>query len=606
MPRFQGIPVEEQPQRGGRFGGIPVEAEPPQKPQPRKPVILPLKRVEEGQGIMGSSIDFGPSELTESLSRAFTAPRRAITGEMPLQNMPSEAANLAGVVAGGGVGMSAPVRAIAKEAGEGAVTLGMNSIPPIKEGAKAASRAVTTVAQPVIDRFDVEGAIGRTLARRMMQQNPGMTFEQAFAKTQADLAERGEQAVLADTGAAMRKLGRNMAQGSGETAQRAEDVLGKRQAQEKTRVIESVKQNISSKDFYSAAAEAKLARRKSGPLFKRAYENNPNVTSPKLDVMKADPVIKTAMEKGLALERMAATEAGEIFEPTTYGVVVDFNPAGDAVIRQARETPLKLWHATKRGLDKQLRAFRNPLTGKIDEGDPEAAALIGLRKALDDELKTITGGKKGDYAKANRVASDAYRLEDALDYGRSFARGDEEVTQKIFAGLSPKEKDAFRAGVAREMVSMIRKNTSDLTPSQIMAIVKDESGIRKKLEFIVPSQAQFNNLMKDIENNLAFRETRGGIRNVSQTGSIAMEEGAIAADNLAAAGGIAMQAARGNPLGVISNTLQWGMSQLQKIQMPQGTRDKIGEMLLSQDPATKQRALDLIQKARANGWVYAP
>jgi hypothetical protein len=572
--------------------------------KPRQPTLVPLKRVAPGEGILGSSIDFTtPSIISEPIDAITSAMTDVRAGDFDAMK---GSVSRAGVeVAAGATGTALAARGARPGIEAGSVA--MNAMgPPAKKGAQAVTRAATSVIQPVIDRLDQTGAMGRILAKRLMQDNPGMTLEAAVAKAEADLAARGPQAVIADTGEAMSRLNRNLTQGPGETAQRAKDILGGRQAAEKTRMIESLRQNISDKDFYSAVSEAKAARKKSGPYFARAYAANQNVTSPKLEVMKADPIVKKAMEKGIALERMGATEAGEVFEPKTFGVVADFNEAGDAIIKQMDATPLALWHQTKRGIDTLLRPYRNQLTGKLDEGNPEVAALVGIRKSLDTELKNLTGGAKGDYAQGNRIASEAYKLEDALDAGRAFARGDEEITEKVFNALSLREKDAYRAGVAREMVSMIRKNTSDSTPAQIMAALKDEAGVRKKLRFVIKTDDQFNGLMKDIENNLRFRETNQKARGGSPTGSIAMEEGQLAADNFSAAGGIVSDAARGNLPGATAKAVQYIGTQLSRLQVPQSARDRLGEMLLSQDPKVQQRAFELIRGAGKNGWVYAP
>lgn len=593
-PQFTPVRAEVPPDRSG-FAGFMEDLTNPD-PTTHYSSIIPFAR-----GASGNVRLAPPSFLQESV-QAVQAPARVLKGEIPESEIPGEARNMALTVAGAGNASSlarAPV-----EAG----VMGMNMIgPPAKAAGKAVAKTATAIAQPIVDRMDIEGAVGRTLAKRMMQQNPGMTFDEAIAATEKSMAEQGPDAVLADTGETMTRLARNMAQGPGETAQRAKEVLGGRQSGEKTAVIDSIKRNVSDRDFYDVEAEAKRGRAKSGPLFKKAYEENPNTITPRLQViLDQEPVVKKAMEKGLSIERSEASSAGEKFSPETYGVVTQFNEAGDPIITQMNATPLKLWHATKRGIDSLIQQYPKTPAGKVDASNPEVGRLIGLRKSIDEDLKSATGGEDGAYARGNKIASEGYKLEEALNKGRAFVRGDEEITQKVFSALSPKEKDAYRAGVAREMISMIRKNPTDLTPSQIMAAIKDEAGIAKKLEIVLPTKEQHTRFMKDLENRVKFRETNRGARSVSQTGSIAMEEAQLAGDALHNAGQIVTETATKGVGAGVTQAVRWGINQLQKLQMPQAARDRIGKLLLSQDQAGKDEALRLIRQAQSQGWRYTP
>lgn len=551
-----------------------------------RPVLLPISKGPDGLG-------FGHSETTAAMQRGVENPGDILRGEIlpTIPNLIKAANETTGVITTGGLATpSVLIPAGAKT---------MNAVePPLKASAKAAGKAISTVAAPIIDRIDVEGGIGRSLLKRVMADNPGMSAEEAIMATELQLKRLGAPSMLADTGKASQKLARNMAAAPGETAQLAETNLAARQAAEKTATIDTVKRNISDRDFYDAAAEARKGRQASGPLFKEAYDAFPNVSNDKLRLfIQQEPAIRQAMNKGLALERTAASDAGEVFDPATFGVITKFNEAGDPIIEQFQATPLKLWHVTKRGLDAMLAKKKNAL-GKLDTTDPETDALLKLRKSLDRELKNITGGEEGAYAKANKMASESYKLEDALNAGRAFAKGDEELTEKMFKGLTPQEQDAYRVGVAREMVAMIRKTSGQLTPAQIMSAVLDEAGIRQKLKIIAPTEKQFNDFIGDLETRLAFRKTSQGVRNVSQTGSIAMEEGAIARDameNAQRGAGVALDLGRGNVAGAGMRLVDWGLIQLGRMRMPQEMRDRIGRLLLSSDPADKEEALRLMR-----------
>lgn len=561
-------------------------AEAPKK-EPYQPTILPLRRGESGE------IEFAVPQIAKELWQGVRNPGDILAGRIDptMENLTRAGIQTSGAVTTGGI---ATPRVMIP-----AFSMTMNAAgPTVRRAAQAGAQTVETIAQPLRSRMNPQEAIARTLLRRIRDQNPGMSDEEALTATRLQLRRLGSDAMLADTGESMARLGRNVAQAPGQTATIAKQALQQRRAGEKTAMIGSIERNISGRGYYDALAKARKARAKSGPLFQEAYEAFPNVSNDKLRLMvEQDPAIRQAMNKGLALERAAATEAGERFEPESFGVITQFNEAGDPIITEMQQTPLKLWHATKRGLDALISRRKNAL-GKIDRTDPETASLIGLRSSLDRELKRATGGDEGAYARANKIASDSYRLEEALDSGRAFARGDEEVTARMFKALSNAEQDAYRAGVAREMVAMIRRNTSDLTPAQIMSIVKNEAGVRKKLEIIAPSKRQLDRLMKDIETRLKFRETERTAMNVSQTGSILMEEGAIASDALQSAGraaAIVTDIGRGNLPAAFGKTLQLGVEQLRRLPMGQEARDRIGRLLYSTDKADQQEALRLIR-----------
>jgi hypothetical protein len=552
-----------------------------------KPRVLPLRRGPNG-------IEFTHSDLTEALTRGVTNPRDVLTGKIAptMDNLKQAGMETAGVVTTGNIALP---RAIMP-----AGSMTMNAVgPPIKRAAQGVATVAKAVAEPIANRFDIEGGTGKALLKRIMDQNPEMTPDEAISATELQLYRLGPQGNLADTGISTRNLARNMAQAPGQSGQRARNVLGDRDASEGSRMVESVQRNVSDAPFYDAAAEARKGRQQSGPVFKQAYDEHQNLSSDKLRLfIEQEPAVKKAMNIGLAMERTAASDAGEVFDPGSFGVITKFNEAGDPIIEQFQRTPLKLWHVTKRGIDSMLAKKKNAL-GKLDMTDPEVDSLVTLRKSIDSELKTRTGGEEGAYARANKMASESYKLEDALNSGRDFAKGDQEITEKMFKSFTPQEQDAYRAGVAREMTGMIRK--SGQTPAAIRNAMRD-TGVRDKLKVILPTETQFNRFIDDLEREAMFKETNRGIRNVSQTGSIAMEEGAIANDAIEASQrgtGIMMDLGRGNTAAALSKGVDWAFSQIRRLQMPMQMRDQLGRLLISNDPADKAEAIRRVRAAAA-------
>lgn len=590
------------PEEGGFFEDLRRAYLGQENPETTRVGLLPIAR-----DAPGMSPRFGAPGALTSMVRAYSAPGRGLAeglgikqqtgyGETPSFDPLDEGANAASAIALGGRGLSY----VAPKIGPPAGALAMNALTskPVVAAAKGVSRAATSIAQPVIDRFDTQGAMGRALLKRVIQQNPGMSLEEAINATEKQMADLGPQSVLADTGTSTQRLARTMIQNPGETAPLAEDVLGKRQAGEGTRTVENTRQNVSPKFFYDAEAAANQSKKKAGPYYESAYNKNPNVSSLGLQLLlEQEPLVKQGINKGVELQRIEASTARQKFDPSRYGVV-DFNDAGEPILGQV--TPLRLWHAAREGLDALYEAEVNPLTKEVSK---RGAKIAGLRKSLDVEIKSLTGGEKGDFAKADSIYADASKIKRALKDGRDFVSGDQEMTEKYFNSLSAKEKDAYRSGVAQEIIAMTRKK--GVTPQSLIDALKDESGVRAKLKVILPTTTQFDAFVKNIEREVKFRETNK-LRFGSPTFSLGQEEASANADVLGAMAHAGAQVAQGNHIGAVTSILSRASNAMKRTQMPQATRDKLGKLLLSQDPADKAEALRLMREAQGSGWLYAP
>jgi hypothetical protein len=597
------VPVQQEEEERPRGRWVPVnddgEAEAPKakgnffrdlsSPDPTTHYsnLIPFAREQNGVVRMGAP------KIAQDMARAFTAPVRAMRGEMTDEQMLEEGRNFTGAVATGGLATSLAPKA---------VPVGVAGMNAMKPPAQMVSKAMTAVAQPVIDRFGPDAGIGRMLAKRIQQQYPDVPFDDAVKMAEARMAELGPEAVLADLGGSVKGLADTMVQTPGKSRPLADEVLGKRAASEGSRMVKSTQENYSGQKYYDVDDEANAAKALSGPHYEAAYEANPNVTSEGLKLLlEQEPLIKAGIRKGLEIQRLEASTARQPFRQEKYGVVADFNEAGEPVIKEITATPLRLWHAARKGLDGILEGYRDKTTGKLVL-DERGRKIRDLRKSLDEEIKDLAGGADGDFAKGDAIFADAAKLQEALNKGRSFATGDEEITEKYFKGLSPQRQEAFRAGVAREISGMIRKTGA--TPASLRNALKD-TGIRDKLKVIAPTEAQFNKFVADLEREEVFRETNR-IRGGSQTASRLAEDEGAKLDALGKAADIGVDAGTGNFRGAAVKSMKWAINAMRRVQMPQETRDRVGKMLLSQDPKDKEEAFALLKKAQGAGWVYAP
>lgn len=552
-------------------------------------IVYPIARDPSGER------RFAAPQILQEFAAILPEAQKAITGEnYTVDDMMQGARDMARQVMGGGLVVGA-----VPKLGPPAGAIAMNALP---RAAKSISRGITSVAQPLVDRFDPEGAIARTLAKRIQQQNPGMSLEDAIKTTEQRMQELGPDAVLADAGDATRGLADVMVQTPGESKSLARTVLGNRNASEGSRMVQSVKENVTDADFYDAKATNAASKRLAGPLYEQAKDNSPHVTSPFLRLqIKQEPLIRQGMNKGIELQRIEASAAGKEFNPEQFGIA-SFDDEGNVVLKDVESaTPLRLWHAAREGLDSMLEAYRDPLTGVLNL-DKRGRAIQDLRRSFNAELKSQVGGDNGLFAQADKIYADASKLEDAMKRGRRFVTGDEEITADVFNKLKPPEKEAYLAGVAREMQGMIRK--AGATPTTIRNALKD-TGIRDKLKAILPSEGQFNKFISDLQREETFKETNR-IRYGSQTFGRGAEDAGATQDVVGNAVAAGAQAARGDLGGAAMSAVRSAQNFLKRAQLPQSTRDRIGKLLLSQDQADKDKAFELLRGVKSSGWVYSP
>ena len=586
------------------------------------PRVLPVRRGLNGLEMVHSDLTRGvkdfagavvdnPGGVAKAVGSAIwdvvDNPRKALTGELSFDEMKRAGFDTAGMIATGGI--ATPNVLIP------AGVAGMNAIgPPARAVGRGLSATGRAVVEPLVNRFgDMNSAIGRSLLRRVMQDNPGLSPDDAIAQVEAQLARMGAPSMIADTGKSSQKLARNMAQGSGETAQFAEKALGERSATQGTRLIGSVRENISPKNFHEELDAIELRQKEmAGPLYKESFDANRDMWSNEigriLETKAGREAFETARDRmsnrmkklGVPDEELTAqmkelVEAGKM-DPVKGGVSNGLKLEFLDLIKQDlgdQEQRLKravIAGSAKKGQMVEVGDLRRDLTSELDRLDVTAKAGPNSTKA-----------EGGAYARARRVYSDEASLKDAMEQGRGFVKGDQEVTEKLFKGLTDGQKEAFRIGVAREMAGMI--SNTGMLPAALRNVLQDNT-IKARLKFLTPDEQSFTKLIGDIEREVTFQKTSNAVRGGSPTGSIIMEEGQIAGDvldNARRLGGAASDLMTGNKLGAIEKTANFLIGKLRQMQMPTEMRDKIGRLLISTDPQDKKEAIRLMRAAGATG-----
>jgi hypothetical protein len=533
---------------------------------------------------------FAPSMIMQEAYKGYTAPRRSWTGELQPQNMNTEAFNMASMLGAGTAARIAQptIKAGARAVGKaGAEVLASPAVTQVVGAARSASGAVagfTGIPQTIrrfIDRLpaSVDRVAAERIAERMYQD--GLTVDD-IGRTLQGL---GKEGTLADAGGRnILNQTRRLIQEPGTTAQLADEVLDPRNAATASRIVKSTQQNISGKDFYNeidrlTAQQAKGA----SPKYRKAYSDHQNLSTPWLrNAMEQEPVIMQGIKEGIASLRQEATILGNKYTPRESGVV-DFNVAGDPII--GKETPLSMWHAARRGIDDILEASRDTVTGKLPSSSSQ---LIRLRKRLDDELKSATGGPNGAFSQADAIYAGPAKIKDAMRRGRKFAVGDGELTEKLFKGMSAGEQEAYRIGAAREMIKNIRKNGT--TPPILRNILKDTE-VADKIKLFAPTPRQYQKFIQTLDKEARFSNTNS-LRAGSPTGLLKAE-----GDDMGAGlSGMVLAGAVGNPTGAAISGISTALKWLRNSGISQPVRDRMGKMLLSQDHREQRKVLDMIRE----------
>ncbi|MDE1907140.1 MAG: hypothetical protein KGH75_11900, partial [Rhodospirillales bacterium] len=238
----------------------------------------------------------------------------------------------------------------------------------------------------------------------------------------------------------------------------------------------------------SVAAQQKAA---ASPLYERAYSVGP-VWNDKLASLLQRPSVAAAWRKAQNIAGDEGIDLPQVFNTDESGKITGVETTPD----------MQTWDYIKRGLDDVVQAHRNQLTGKIDTDAARSANNVKneLVSALDDANPA--------YAEARAAYAGPAKVRDAIQMGRKVFSQDSEVTQSQIAKMSPSEKSAFQAGVARAVLDKLPdpEQTGKNAVSKLLNTPQFSSKL--SVAFDNPQQfQQFTELLNDIGNQAASRNT---------------------------------------------------------------------------------------------------
>jgi hypothetical protein len=198
-------------------------------------------------------------------------------------------------------------------------------------------------------------------------------------------------------------------------------------------------------------------QRNARPLYDAAF-NDPIEMTDNLQELLNLPALQGARRRAYRLMQ------NDRIDPETMGFTVS-PESGDIPILVPNGTPnLRVLDYIKRGLDGELRPFRNPVTGRIDTSDPEARQLVGIISEFRNELTS----QSPNYRQALAVSGDYLSAQSAFEQAQRMLGNnmDEFDFQQTLNRMSEGERQAFRVGAAKWAND--RAQTGKLTPQSLV------------------------------------------------------------------------------------------------------------------------------------------
>lgn len=421
-------------------------------------------------------------------------------------------------------------------------------------------------------------------------QESGMSPADIEARMAADRA-RGIPSTAANTDPALVDLAETVAQRSGPSARRVEDVLGRQTEGSRERTYGQIRQGLGTRNRNYYADEDKMLsnlRQQASTAYDEAYNFGP-VDDQRIARVLETPTFRRFYDRAREIaenEAMAAELRGESAAAVArYRLPQIYGPQQSS--NALTEIPdVRTLDYIKRGIDATIdRGFRG-------EGisTAEAKGLRDLRRVFVNAIDEATTDANGfsPYRAARQAYAGDLEVLDALRTGmRDFRKLDHEEVAKMVGGMSAAEKDAFRTGVDRHLYDMI------MTPSRNVNAARTVIGspeMVRKLEPLFDTPAQFNLFRSALEREAQLFQQSNRILSGSATArrtharerfEEGPEIGPVVAD--AVSGGF------GNSL------MHLAARVARSAVMTDEVADRVSNMLMSSKPAEVAAAVKLLE-----------
>lgn len=336
--------------------------------------------------------------------------------------------------------------------------------------------------------------------------------EISMNQVKARLAKLGREAILADI-PELRGLADRVAQSGGIGARRAQRILTNRAKKSGARIVDEAGDILGKRKPFQQTMEELITERAalSGPLYDKAYQTTIELTDDLQDVgNRLAKVAPTALKNA---ERSLAAELGTDVSDQTLSAI----RGGTATF--ARPPGVQYWDLVKRELDDMIG-------GAVRGGASNRARQLTAIK--DQIVKSVDDQTDGAYAAARQAFLGPKKMEEALEAGRTFVRGDADEIVSGIKTMTEGEKEMFRLGVVKGIQDITENRT--LTSDQTRRLFDTDRSNRIFKE-IFPNTRELRRFKRVIFREKEFAETnrilRGSQTFARQTQADQDETGAV-------------------------------------------------------------------------------
>lgn len=360
--------------------------------------------------------------------------------------------------------------------------------------------------------------------------------------------EVGPGGVLADVGGANTTgLARAVASTPGAGKETAQRVLDARQMGQSGRVSKEISDSLGSGELFYKNIDDLLEARSadSARFYEKSVKGSNLIPNKQFAPIQRDDFIRGIMEK---------VKADPLYK-----------------LGGLPNNSMKIVDATKKYIDRLVYSAKRGNNPNNYEISQLVAKTKKLRDVADDAFP--------DYKLAREKFAGPTELVESLENGRTFIKGDAEVTKAALDAMSESERQFFRIGAARALRDKVLG-----TPDTADAVKKifNTPIMREKLATVFPSAKEFADFEKLLKSEAKMFQTRSNVLAGSRTAPL-LDEMSDLGQNAADSAGILLNLARGNIGSAALGTLR-------KVTAPRklspAESAELGNLLFTQNPQT--------------------
>lgn len=455
-------------------------------------------------------------------------------------------------------------------------------VQPVAYAARKVSDVFAPAARWAKDKVTMSAE--EQFARKLAQQaeRDGLTPGQV----QARLKKLGPNAMLADVSENIRGLAEGYALLPGEAKRAANSGLMQRAKGQAGRATKAIMDGLDlvadDLNFDKQIQGIHATMREVGKGYAPIVDTVETPMNDNIERLLTGPTMKSALSKAfrIAQNDVALGDADSTIQK--YFALNDkgegmFMPFGGKFAEMKQRPTLRVWDYAKRGLDSIINDGTDSITGKMTS---EAKQAFMFKNKLLSEIDAVAP----QYKQVRGQYADQFSLESAMKLGRAFFGKDSEVTARFLDEMSAPEKAMFRAGAARAIRDKILSapDTGDAYKR-----VFGNQLMRNKMRSIFPDAKSFTRFTREIEREAVFGQTKNAILGNSRTAAREALK-----DDSGVDPSVVLDFAQGR-VGALAAKL--ASSRLQSaMEVPEAVRNAGAQYLFSMDPATKSKALQLL------------